>query len=134
MFGLAEGRLLFDVVFFVVLVSATLQGWTLPAVASWLGLQEAAAPETPAVLELLALRDMNAEVVDYTITPASGVAGRSVEELRLPEGVILALVARGNRLIAPRGGTRLEPGDHVFVIAQTSERDAVEHVLGTGST
>jgi cell volume regulation protein A len=133
MFGLAEGRLLFDVVFFVVLVSATLQGWTLPTVASWLGLQEAAGPGTPAVLELLALRDLNAEVLDYAVAPTSAVAGRKMEELRLPEGVIVALVARGNRLIAPRGGTQLEPGDHVFVIAQTGERDAVERVLGAGS-
>ena len=30
MFGRPDGRLLFNVVFFVVLISATLQGWTLP--------------------------------------------------------------------------------------------------------
>ena len=132
MFGLADGRLLFDIVFFVVLVSATLQGWTLPVVASWLGLQEAAEPGAPAVLELLALRDMNAEVIDYAISPGSRAAGCTVEELRLPEGVIVALVARDTRLIAPRGATRLQAGDHVFVIAQSSERDTVDAVLGTG--
>jgi potassium/hydrogen antiporter len=132
MFGLPEGRLLFDVVFFVVLVSATLQGWTLPPLAARLGLQEAPEPAPPATLELLALGDLNAEIVDYVISPASAVAGRNVEDLRLPQGAIVALVARGNQLIPPRGATRLEAGDHLFVIAHTGERPAVERIFTEG--
>jgi cell volume regulation protein A len=133
MFGLPEGRLLFDVVFFVVLVSATLQGWTLPPVATWLGLQEAPHPAPPAALELLALRDMNAEILDYTISPSSAVAGRNVEDLPLPQGAIVALVSRGNQLIPPRGATRLQAGDHLFVIAHTGERPAVERIFTEGA-
>ena len=129
MFGIPEGRLLFNVVFFVVLVSATLQGWTLPPLATRLGLQEAPAPAPTAALELLSLRDLNAEIVDYTISPGSTAAGRNVEELHLPAGAIVALVSRGGHLIPPRGATRLESGDHLFVIAETSERAAVDKVF-----
>jgi cell volume regulation protein A len=39
MVGFPRGEVLFDVVFFVVLVSALVQGWALPFVASWLGVQ-----------------------------------------------------------------------------------------------
>ena len=129
MFGIPEGRLLFNVVFFVVLVSAALQGWTLPLLATRLGLQEAPEPPPPATLELVALRDLDAEIVDYTISPTSPVAGRSVEDLRLPQGAVVALVLRGNVLIPPRGGTRLEAGDHLFVITHRGERPAVEKVF-----
>jgi cell volume regulation protein A len=129
MFELPEGRLLFNVVFFVVLVSATLQGWTLAPLANWLRLQQPPETEPPAALELVALRDLNAEIIDYAIAPASSVAGKNVEELRLPEGAVVALVSRGRHLIPPRGGTRLEPGDHLFVIAQTAERAAVDKVF-----
>jgi cell volume regulation protein A len=124
MFGLPEGRLLFNVVFFVVLVSATLQGWTLPMLANRLGLQEANVPPPSAALELLALRDVNAEIVDYTLSSTS--SRRTVEQLRLPDGAVLALISRSGRLIPPRGATILEPGDHVFVIAQTADREAVD--------
>lgn len=132
MFGVPEGRLIFNVVFFVVLVSATLQGWTLPPLATWLGLQEETAPAPPAALELLAVRDLNAEILGYAITPGSPVLGRTLEELRLPDGAVVALVSRASRLIAPRGTTRLEPGDHLFVIAQRNERAGVEKVFAGG--
>jgi cell volume regulation protein A len=132
MFGVPEGRLIFNVVFFVVLVSATLQGWTLPPLANWLGLQEETAPAPPAALELLAVRDLNAEIMDYAITPGSPVLGRTLEDLRLPDGAVVALVSRASRLIAPRGTTRLEPGDHLFVIAQRNERAGVEKVFAGG--
>lgn len=117
-------------VFFVVLVSATLQGWTLPLLATRLGLQEARAPAPPAFLELLALRDVNAEIIDYTVSADSTLAGRTVEALSLPEGAIVALVSRDGALIAPRGSTQLRAGDHLFVIARTEDRDAVNRVLG----
>ncbi len=130
MFGLPEGPLIFNVVFFVVLVSATLQGWTLPALATRLGLQEDAAPAPPAFLELLALRDVNAEIIDYSVSADSTLAGRTVEALHLPDGAIVALVSRDGSLIAPRGSTQLRAGDHLFVIARTSDRGAVNRVLG----
>jgi cell volume regulation protein A len=129
MFGLPEGRLLFDVVFFVVLVSATLQGWTLPVAARWLRLQEPGTATPPAVLELLALRDLDADIVDYALAADSPVAGRQIGELGLPEGAIVALVSRDGQLIPPKGATRLMPGDHLFVIARTSERPAVEETF-----
>ena len=134
MFGLPEGRLLFNVVFFVVLLSATLQGWTLGPLAARLGLQEPHAPSPSATLELLSLRNLNAEIVDYTIAGGSPVAGRTVNSLGLPEGAIVALVSRNGQLIPPRGSTRLESGDHLFVIAQTHDRPAVDKVFAAART
>ncbi len=129
MFGLPEGRLLFDVVFFVVLVSATLQGWTLPPLATWLGLQEPSPPPPSATLELLALRDQDAEIVEYVVSADSAVAGRRLADVSLPENAIVALVSRNGQVLAPKGGTRLEAGDHLFVIARTSDHAVVEGVF-----
>jgi cell volume regulation protein A len=134
MFGLPEGRLLFNVVFFVVLVSATLQGWSLPPLATRLGLQEPPEPAPPARLELLGLRDLDAEVLDYTISPSSAVAGRNLGDLMLPDNAVVALVSRGNQLIPPRGGTRLQAGDHLFVIAHPGERPTVDRIFTAGAS
>jgi cell volume regulation protein A len=129
MAGLPEGRLLFDVVFFVVLVSATLQGWTLPPLASRLGLQEDEPPGAQVSLELLALHEVNAEIIDYPITAHSSVAGRTVSTLALPDGALVALIARDKMLVAPRGPTTIEAGDHLFVITPRPLRADVDRVL-----
>ena len=123
------GRLLFDIVFFVVLVSAILQGSTLSPAARLLGLQLPARPEPPVSLEITSLRDVDGDIVDYRVESGSGAAGRRIEDLAIPDGAVVALVARGQRLIPPRGGTRLEPGDHVFIVMEPGRRPALDRIF-----
>jgi cell volume regulation protein A len=129
MYGLPEGRLLFNVVFFVVFVSATLQGWTLPTLASRLELEEPGEPAPAASLELLALRDVNAEILSYVVADGSRLAGRRLSDLPFPDGAVAAMIARGQSMVAPKGSTQLEPGDHVFVISRADARSAVDRLF-----
>jgi potassium/hydrogen antiporter len=130
MFGLPEGPVLFNVVFFVVLVSAILQGWTLPVFAARLGLQEDKIPDPVVSLELMTLRDVNADIVDYAVLPGSSLIGKTVKDLELPDGAVLAMISRAGTLIAPRGGTQLQPADHLFVIARADTRRRLDEALG----
>ena len=52
-----------------------------------------------------------------------------MKELRLPQGAILAMISRGNRLIAPHGATQLRPNDHLFIIAGADSRAALDRAL-----
>ena len=97
--------MLFNVVFLVVLVSAILQGWTLPLLATRLGLEEEKIPRPAVSLELMTLRDMNAGIVDYAVLPGSPLVGRTVKDLELPDGAVLAMISaapRSSRRVAPR--------------------------------
>ena len=105
--------------FFVVLVSAVTQGWSLPLVARWLKLGTTSDPVSPVTLEINALRHVDGEVVEYVVTPTSKVAGQVLRDLALPYNVLVALVVRRNNVIIPRGSTSLEPGDHVFIAMRT---------------
>ena len=80
-----------------------------------------------------ALRDLNAEIVDYVVSASAPAAGRQLAELPLPGGAIVARGSRNGQLIPPKGGTRLEPGDHLFVIARTSDRSAVDDVFAAST-
>lgn len=115
MAGIEGSALLFDVVFFVVLVSAVTQGWSLPNVARRLGLVQPSDPEPPLTVEINALRHVDGEIVEYTVAPSARVAGQELRNLPMPDGVVVTLVVRGTEVIMPRGATRLRPGDHVFV-------------------
>src|SRR5690606_862134 len=69
--GLQGGDVIFDLVFFVVLVSAVLQGWTMPPLARFLGLQTTPPPEAPVSLEITSLKHVEGDIVDYTVVPDS---------------------------------------------------------------
>jgi potassium/hydrogen antiporter len=116
-----------------VLVSAITQGWSLPTVARLLGLQKEGVPEAPVSLEITSLRDVDADIVEYTLTEDSRAAGRRLNQLALPEGVVVSIVARGDSLIPPRGSTQLVVGDHVFVVLRPEVRPLVDRVFSRGS-
>jgi potassium/hydrogen antiporter len=113
--GMPGSDLLFNVVFFVVLVSAITQGWSLPLVARWLRLGNTYEPVTPVTVEINALRHVDGEIVEYTVTPLSKVAGQALRDIALPYDVVVTLVVRKDEVIIPRGSSTLEPGDHVFM-------------------
>ena len=128
-FGLPGAELIFNVVFFVVLISATIQGSTLPLVARKLGLTEKP-PATPAAtLEITALGDVDADIVEYTLGANSRAVGRRLSQMALPDGTVVAMITRKNEVIPPRGSTGLLSGDHLFVVLRPETRPFVDLVF-----
>ncbi|MFA7554291.1 MAG: potassium/proton antiporter [Spongiibacteraceae bacterium] len=127
-YGLPGASLIFSVVFFVVLISATVQGSTLPWVARSLGLTETP-PSTPAAtLEITSLGDVDADIVEYQLSESSRVSGRRLSQMALPEGTVVAMITRDNDVIPPRGSTFLRAGDHLFIVMKPDVRDFVDLV------
>ena len=127
-YGLPGAELIFSVVFFVVLISATIQGSTLPWVARTLGLTEPP-PVTPAAtLEITALGDVDADIVEYQLGDNSRAAKRRLSQMALPDGTVVAMITRGNEVIPPRGSTLLHAGDHLFIVMKPEAREFVDLV------
>lgn len=129
MFGLPGAELIFNVVFFVVLISATIQGSTLPWVARKLGLTEKP-PATPAAtLEITALGEVDADIVEYTLGANGRAVGRRLSQMALPDGTVVAMITRKSLVIPPRGSTALQAGDHLFVVLRPETRPFVDSVF-----
>lgn len=128
-----QAKLLFDVVFFIVVVSAAIQGSTLTPVARWLGLERPRDPEPPVTLEISSLRHVNGEVVDYAVGEDSRAAGRMVKDLALPDGAVIALIARGDQIVPPQGRTVIYPGDHVILVLRPGIQPLVSQIFGRDS-
>jgi cell volume regulation protein A len=58
------------------------------------------------------------------------VCGLRLDELDFPEGASVALIVRGDQLVAPKGTTRLLAGDHVYVVAQVEDRTFIQLTFG----
>lgn len=133
LYDIPQAPLLFNVVFFVVAFSAIVQGSSLPLVARWMKVDIPGVPKPPVTLELSSLRHVDGDIVDYTAAQDSRAAGRLVRELALPEGVVIAIIARGRQIIPPHGNTRIEAGDHVIVVMRPAARPLVNNIFASGS-
>jgi trk system potassium uptake protein TrkA len=81
-------------------------------------------------MHLLKERDYGFEVVDITVPASSDAVGKSIDQLELPEGVILALVIRQNRTpLRPQGSTVIETGDQIIAVTHPDRELALRNVL-----
>lgn len=129
--GVQGGGLIFNVVFFVVLVSAVTQGWSLPLVARWLRLGVRSEATAPITVEINALRHVDGDIVEYRVASASPAAGKALRDLALPYEVTVTLVVRGHEVIMPRGRTVLMPGDQVFVAMRKKIKPLLDCLFDT---
>lgn len=129
--GMEGGGLIFNVVFFVVLVSAITQGWSLPLVARLLHLGMRSDSTTPVTVEINALRHVDGEIVEYRVSPTAHVAGKALRHLALPYEVTVTLVVRGNEVIMPRGRTILQPGDRIFIAMRKKVKPLMDCLFDT---
>ncbi|HEV2770460.1 MAG TPA: potassium/proton antiporter [Solirubrobacteraceae bacterium] len=116
--GVEGSESLFNLVFFVVVLSVLAQGLTFEPLARALGVttDEAAVPMQ--LMEPATIRRMGAEIVEFPVAPTDAAAGRLVRELGLPREALLNVIVRGEQAIPPRGSTRIEPGDRLHVLVR----------------
>jgi APA family basic amino acid/polyamine antiporter len=50
----------------------------------------------------------------------SGLVGHPLKDIDLPDGVLIAMVRRGNHVYIPDGATYLEAGDSLTIIGDTT--------------
>jgi cell volume regulation protein A len=113
-----NGLLIFNVAFFVVLLSTMLQGTTIEPVARWLGVTSDEAALPAPLVEPVLLNRLGAEVVQFPVRPGDAVVGHPVRELGLPREALLNVIVRGERAIPPRGSTIVEAGDQLHMIVR----------------
>jgi len=119
--GLEGADTLFNVVFFVVLVSVLVQGTTIPVVARWLGVLGPPPAEAAYPIESVAHPHAGAALHGVDVAAGSRAEGRRVFELGLPEDVLIVLIDREGVVIVPRGETVVVVGDRLMVLANLDD-------------
>lgn len=125
----ATSKLIFNIVFFVVLVSTLLQGWTLVTAAKLLGVHEPYKPQAPRPIELVPEAGLSYEMVDFIIPFNSAIAGKTLAEAAIPSEANVILVGRNNSYLMPTGSTLLEEGDTLLVLLDKEFIPSVRAVI-----
>ena len=134
MYAIDHAESIFNLVFFVVLVSVVIQGWSLGPLARWLNLTVDVPSVPPVTIEVTSLQDVDADIVSYLVKPNARAAHRRLDQLNLDVDMVVALIVRERELVVPKGSTEILPGDHVFVTLRPKSRWLVDHVFSPEGT
>ncbi|HEX4518953.1 MAG TPA: potassium/proton antiporter [Gaiellaceae bacterium] len=118
---------IFNAVFFVVIVSALLQGTTLEWLARRLGLASVPSPSSVRVADTGPLSQL--DLVEFVVAESHAVNGSAVRELGLPRDALVAAIERDGGTIPPRGSSRVRAGDRLFVVIPPRRRADLDDVF-----
>lgn len=121
--GVEDAAIVFNIVFFVVIVSVLVQGATLEPLVRWLGV-EADHPAWYPVAQAHPLEDLEVDLVEVRVTDDLHIAGKQLSEVPLPPAMLVTTLIRGSEAIVPGGGTRLCDGDRLLVSVARSNQAA----------
>lgn len=114
--GVEYADLIFSIVFFIVLTSALLQGWSLTYVAKLLKVDAPMIKKVKSPIEFESSPGDINDLYDFIISENSPLVGRQIVEIGLPKDSLIVMINRNEQYIVPTGGTIIEAGDVLLIL------------------
>ena len=127
--GIATGVKVFDVVFYVVIVSVAAQGLTLRWAARRLGVVETRPVPRLADLDTATLQTLGAELVELHPDDLGIASGTEIRALRLPGAAIIVAIRRDDALVVPHGESELHADDLLYLLVERAQLGALQRGL-----
>ncbi|MDR0349690.1 MAG: potassium/proton antiporter [Tannerella sp.] len=116
--GIQDAVIIFNIVFFVTLVSLLVQGTTVPTLAHWLGLAGECKPKHQLLTFDVELSDdIKSSMSEITLNADHLAHGKRIMDMPMPENTLVVMVKREEHYFVPTGSTELEPGDALLLIS-----------------
>ncbi len=111
---------IFNIVFFITLISLVVQGTTIPYVARMLHLDLPHEKEGNEFgIELP--EEIDSKLIDKTLTADMLKNGSCLADMDIPKGTLVMLIKRGEKYIIPDGKLKLHEGDKLLYIIENNE-------------
>ena len=118
--GVENGRLIFNVVFMVTLISLLVQGTTVSGVANLLGL---AFEEKEPLFKMGIPDSIKSNFTEIEVTDSTLEGGSTLRDIVLPDNTLVVMIFRRGEYFVPRGNTSLEAGDKLLVVSDRDENE-----------
>jgi cell volume regulation protein A len=129
--GVAGSDELFNIVFFVVVISTVIQGISFEPLAERLGLTTSEPALPSPLMETGVIQELGGDVFAWRVDPGDAAAGRMIKELGLPREALVNLIVRDREAILPRGSTVIEPGDELHLLVRRESRGGIDRLTRT---
>ena len=115
-------QVIFNIVFFITLLSLIFQGMTIAPVAKWLGLD---LPEEKEGNEfgVEIPEEIDSQLTDVTLTPEMLEDGNRLMDMNIAPGTLVMLVKRGSEFMIPNGRMELKVGDKLLYISENKKEE-----------
>ena len=114
-----NARMIFNIVFFVTIVSLLVQGTTVSAMARWLGL--VGKSEEKEIFNVALPDEIKSAMSEIELTDEALSGGNKLMNLSLPDNTLVVMVKRGEQYFVPKGHTHLQSRDRLLVISDNDE-------------
>ncbi|MBQ8225730.1 MAG: potassium/proton antiporter [Bacteroides sp.] len=115
--------IIFNVVFFITIVSLVIQGTTISRVARWLHLSMPM-PKTGNDFGVELPDEIDSDLRDMTVTEEFLAFGDTLKQVSLPKGTLVMIVKRGSEFLIPNGSLKLHVGDKLLLISEKGKEEA----------
>ena len=117
-----HAKTMFNIVFFITILSLMLQGTTVSSMAHWLKLSLPSPPKRKLKeFDVEFSDEIKSAMCEITINDDMLKSGKRVMDVNIPDHTLVVMVKRNNRYFIPRGNTQLEQGDSILVITDNEE-------------
>ena len=120
MAGVEGSDLIFNIVFFITLLSLLTQGTTLAAAARLLGLS-APLEKTGNEFGVELPDEIDSDLRDMTVTHRMLEKADTLKDMNLPTGTLVMLIKRDDEFLIPNGSLRLHEGDKLLLISENKK-------------
>lgn len=127
--GVKEAQWIFNIVFFIVLTSALLQGWTIPIISRKLKLEASKKVLLTSPAEFNYLDRIDRVLVRFAVPDSPAFKNKPIVEIKSLRGSLIVLVKRGNTYFVPSGGTILQVNDELQALVEASKFDELQNLL-----
>lgn len=73
--------------------------------------------------------DAEAEVIEAEVLSTSPISGQKIRDIDFPEGVLVGAVLKGDDVVKPTGGLRIDAGDFIVLFSMAKDVPEVERLL-----
>ncbi len=127
--GLEHARTYFELVFFVVLTSLVLQGWTIAPMARWLKVDLPLALKLPSFKSTHLPGNPHKDLVVYPVVAYSRAIGKSILQLALPENAKVVALIREELPLNLDDEKPLQESDQVVIVATSGMAEKLAEVF-----
>ncbi|MBQ5643962.1 MAG: potassium/proton antiporter [Bacteroidaceae bacterium] len=115
-------QIIFNIVFFITLLSLIFQGMTIAPVAKWLSLdlpQEKEGNDFGVEIP----EEIDSQLTDVTLTAEMLEDGNRLMDMNIAKGTLVMLVKRGTEFMIPNGRMELKVGDKLLYISENKKEE-----------